>query len=605
VLGVGLLFSCGPNPDSVVEGRSDQSATQAVASSPMDGTGALFIPAGMPADATVSSGEIKDTVYFLGRLMDLSALAKRYPSEKLVMQGYPSRETIALATETIAGKTWQVLLDAQGPGCLVRFWTRANTAGTLRIYLDNQPTPTVEMPVQDFFSGNHFPFFKPLVFNNETMGAGGMISYFPIPFATHCKMVCDASLETLAYEATVRQFAPDEPVQTFDPTPSPQLGAVLEKYKTHFGIQPLNELIQQAQNKPMVTIPAGTRQMVVHLSGPAAIDYLAFQLSDYTPLVMDQIQLEIYWDRQLEPAVACSLLDFFDTRGTDQSWNLYALGQFKDNPETDAQEFHALFSRFYMPYREKAQIFIHNHTENPIEVGLQYHLKTRRLPEDFLYFHAQSQKRSLQMGFTYPLFHFTGQGNFVGVKLYTFADSFPEEFFYLQGAPSFYCDGEATPSLTNAQTDAFFNMDAEAFGAGYFWCQFFGCLGKQSLQGGFSNLVRTLFLDSIPFQSSLLWVQEMGDPSRIEAFPLEKPAFAFNNYTCFWYGDPAVTPSKPREEQVYYYTVTASETDMPTLAHPVIQGSMVHLNLPQGVWWLHTAPIWDINRVSHQKREIP
>ena len=57
--------------------------------------------------------------------------------------------------ETNGGRTEKVMLNADGPGCLVRFWltTDRNEKGTLRIYLDEAPEPALAFPAYDLLSG--------------------------------------------------------------------------------------------------------------------------------------------------------------------------------------------------------------------------------------------------------------------------------------------------------------------------------------------------------------------------------------------------------------------------------------------------------------------
>ena len=47
---------------------------------------------------------------------------------------------------TAAGARRAVLLDAQGPGAVVRLWT-ATPAGTLRMFIDDDPRPALEAPM--------------------------------------------------------------------------------------------------------------------------------------------------------------------------------------------------------------------------------------------------------------------------------------------------------------------------------------------------------------------------------------------------------------------------------------------------------------------------
>src|SRR5690349_20837238 len=61
-----------------------------------------------------------------------------------------------IRTEENAGHKEQVMMDADGPGCIVRFWltTTKNKSGVLRVYLDGDPKPTLIFPAFDLLAGD-------------------------------------------------------------------------------------------------------------------------------------------------------------------------------------------------------------------------------------------------------------------------------------------------------------------------------------------------------------------------------------------------------------------------------------------------------------------
>ena len=88
-------------------------------------------------------------------------------------------------TRPDGGKRY-VLLDADGPGAIVRIWT-ATPAGTLRIHIDGDATPALEAPVADLLRGAVAPFVAPLAH----VAARGNNLYFPFPFARRCLVTVD------------------------------------------------------------------------------------------------------------------------------------------------------------------------------------------------------------------------------------------------------------------------------------------------------------------------------------------------------------------------------------------------------------------------------
>ncbi|NQT39771.1 MAG: DUF2961 domain-containing protein, partial [Planctomycetes bacterium] len=87
----------------------------------------------------------------------------------------------------LADREESVMLDARGPGCVVRIWTTAfNPRGTIRVYIDDQPEPAIEERV-DLLIGGEALVGKPL----SEVCARGMNFYLPIPYAKRCVITYD------------------------------------------------------------------------------------------------------------------------------------------------------------------------------------------------------------------------------------------------------------------------------------------------------------------------------------------------------------------------------------------------------------------------------
>lgn len=78
-----------------------------------------------------------------------------------------------------------VLAEFEGPGVLNRFWTPTPTEDTLHFYFDGEKEPRLKIKFMDLFSGEVYPFVKPVVGNE----IGGYYSYIPIPFEKSLKIV--------------------------------------------------------------------------------------------------------------------------------------------------------------------------------------------------------------------------------------------------------------------------------------------------------------------------------------------------------------------------------------------------------------------------------
>ncbi len=86
-----------------------------------------------------------------------------------------------------------VIAEMEGPGCIYRFWTThavGEEPGLLerkgehiRIYLDGESAPALDVPLESLFNNSLERFPNPLA----GQGIGGFYSYIPIPYQKSCK----------------------------------------------------------------------------------------------------------------------------------------------------------------------------------------------------------------------------------------------------------------------------------------------------------------------------------------------------------------------------------------------------------------------------------
>jgi len=100
---------------------------------------------------------------------------------------------------SIGPRQTAVLLDVAGSGCITHFyWTMIGNdpydlrRAVLRMYWDGEPTPSVEVPLGDFFGAANciVPVFtSQLMTINRGMGASfGFNCYFPMPFSSGARI---------------------------------------------------------------------------------------------------------------------------------------------------------------------------------------------------------------------------------------------------------------------------------------------------------------------------------------------------------------------------------------------------------------------------------
>jgi len=85
-----------------------------------------------------------------------------------------------------------VMAEMKGPGCIWRIWSAAAGQGHVKIYLDDQPQPTLDLPFIAYFDGKHPPLAYPaLSYDMTKTGSAGQNLYLPIPYQKSCKVVAE------------------------------------------------------------------------------------------------------------------------------------------------------------------------------------------------------------------------------------------------------------------------------------------------------------------------------------------------------------------------------------------------------------------------------
>ena len=119
-------------------------------------------------------------VYGLPALYRLEQLAVRRPLTRAGGQSSYERDTQGESAGNddrdnflyVSGGE-KVMLDQAGPGTVYRIWVTGFDAATawLRVYLDGESSPRINLLLRELFSGTRSPFLSPLVADN-TRSAG-------------------------------------------------------------------------------------------------------------------------------------------------------------------------------------------------------------------------------------------------------------------------------------------------------------------------------------------------------------------------------------------------------------------------------------------------
>jgi len=485
-----------------------------------------------------------------------------------------------LRTEEVNGRTEYVLMDAEGPGAIVRFWSaNPDEGGNVKIYLDRQPTPVLEASLQDFLGGKVAPFVSPICGERSR----GWNSFFPIPYAKHCKVTITEG--DIYYAIDYRSYGPGVAVETFTLDTAKALS---DKINMIAGVLASPYRAVDASrgdlNDYEVTLAPGAMESMT-LAGPAAIYRITCKAAakDMERALRGCV-LAIEFDGRA-PAVMAPLGDFFATAPGANQYQSLPSGVLEDG---------LLYSHWVMPFKETATIKVRNTTG--MEVSLSGSIGTLDRPwtESSMYFHAnwRTEKdiptRPMQ---DWNYVDVKGAGRFCGVMLHI-ANPVPD--WWGEGDEKIYVDGETFPSFFGTGSEDYF---------GYAWCNpalfthayhnQVRCDGPGNM--GHSCVSRFHVMDDIPFNTSLKFDLEVWHSQETKVTQATM---------AYWYGLPGATatahaiapesltipdiPEPPgvegalEAEKMRVVSVTAGQASPQTGSWPWSRAFQL--------WWRHAKP---------------
>jgi hypothetical protein len=248
----------------------------------------------------------------------------------------------------------QVFAEMEGPGCIWRVWSALPQKGHVKIYLDGQEKPVVDMPFEHYFDGKHAPFNYPLLsYRLEDQKSRGQNLYFPIPFQKSCKVTAEEGWGAY-FHFTYTLYPKGTKLPTFSPALVQENDAALRKANDYFakrlGSDPAGSRPDAKEQIGVIQVDAGKTATVAELAGPAAITAIrvkrmAFKDRQDEMAALRKLVLKITWDGEHQPAVWSPLGDFFGTAPGVNKYRSFPTGMTDDG-------FYALW---YMPFAKSAR----------------------------------------------------------------------------------------------------------------------------------------------------------------------------------------------------------------------------------------------------------
>ena len=424
--------------------------------------------------------------------------------------------------ETNNGRTEWVMLDAEGPGAIVRWWiTGFAYDGTVRIYIDGAKEPVVEARVNELIGGEAL-VGPPL----SEERARGRNLYLPIPYAKQCKVTFDQNFQLtknrdhlLYYQINYRTYAPGTSVESFSKTGLEAAKDQIAKLQDTL-LDPASVMPEDASVvEPKATIEAGETKSTV-LDGPGAVCRLTVKLDAEDPVqALRSTILVMEFDG--EQTVWCPVGDFF---GSGVGVNKYK-GWYRQ-VEADG----TMTCWWVMPFAKQAKLSLENLGEQTVEATGSIATCPWTWDDRSMHFRTtwrqQRDMKTQSPHFDWNYLTAQGKGVFVGDTLTLLNRS---NRWWGEGDEKIYVDGETFPSHFGTGSEDYY---------GYAWCmpQYFEAPfhaqpraeGPRN-HGNVTN-TRVRLLDGIPFEKSFRF--------DIEVWHSRKTTVDYAA-TTYWYGRPS------------------------------------------------------------------
>lgn len=471
---------------------------------------------------------------------------------------------------------WEVAADLKGPGVIWRIWSADPKDGLLKIVIDGQELPAVNIPFKRLFDQQHglFPC-RELVRDM----ARGKNCFIPIPYQRSCKVMLGKGWGRY-YQITYTTFPDDFKVPSFTgvlPEVAKSVLAEADKKWAERGWS--GEEAESERFSKEVALPGSSEIEVLTLKGTRAITGLKFQLEGVETAVemeraLRELTISIYWDGDDRAAVWSPLGDFFGSGPGVNPYRSLAAGMTKDG----------MYSKWYMPFGSQARIVLQNDGAKERKLACEVLHQSLAVDADkLLRFHAKWHrgyygKAGADRYFAdrwpdWPmLLAEGGAGRFCGVALTVWnplhiwdgelraryeatpPDKCSDEmrgwmakhahnYWWGEGDEKFFVDGELFPSTFGTGSEDYFGY---AWGTPRLYDSATQSQTRNVNNVGWISMARWQIADNVPFQSRFEGCIEKyhGDN-----WPLKYAA------TVYWYQVPGVSdayPVVPVEERLNY-----------------------------------------------------
>ena len=379
----------------------------------------------------------------------------------------------------------QVVFEETGPGAIVRIWMTQQAALDpdirLRVRVDGETTPRVDLPIADLFGGRHPPFVAPLVADRQR-SSGGYVSYVPLPYRKGCKVSLVGALDRrLWFQFTFHRLESGAGVTSF--RGNEDLGGLTSLVGTD-GADPWGPDAGTFEQR-RTSLDPGEDEVLRAYETPGTLTGLRLRVP---PAAWSTTRLRLVFDDRM--SVDLPLEDFF---GATPAPGMRSALLGRDDGDI-------LYAWLPLPFWRSAVVRLYNGGDEVVTAW--YEVRRRPgppLPGSLPLFAQARRTAETPVGIDVPLLGARGRGRWVGL----FADLQSvggDGGEYLEGDERVYLDGSPHPAIYGTGVE-------DLFGGGFYFDQgpfrlpTHGAPSQEALPDGEhrTSMYRLFLTDAIPF----------------------------------------------------------------------------------------------------------
>jgi hypothetical protein len=375
--------------------------------------------------------------------------------------------------------TAAVLMDAEGPGCITRFWTADPQHGTARIFIDGELA--VETKLRDLFK------LLPLTFGIGGEGQDvyaradgeslpmGHTSYCPIPFQESCKITIDPEDDYLYFQINWHQYYPGTRIESFNPKTMLDTPAIRKAQEIWANWEKGEPLVNpQSAERKTIELQPGESAEVLAQDGPGALRGLWISLpTDLDERAREHLR-ESLWlvsyvddDEVRDPSIRVPIGPLFFDFGQEPKPRSLLAGTGVDGD---------YYCFFPMPHRTSIRMTLLNKGVLPVHLETKslhetwdfprpelhrlratYHVETPFGPDHRDYGGVACRLLNLDGRDNVEMLHVRGGGHFVGCGIQIDLREAPTDRAACEGDEMFFIDDDPRYSMYGTGFEDYLN----------------------------------------------------------------------------------------------------------------------------------------------------